>query len=126
MLKYFETHNKLSWTITILIAIAIFYISTQTFPQGSPGPEFRLKPLIYHFSAFFFLNLFLLISITKGKNKKLIPLAIILTILYAISDELHQSFVPGRHTSISDILIDTIGILTATIIYYLRKSSEIS
>ena len=122
MFSYFEKHNKLSWIITILIAIAIFYISSQSFPQGSPGPEFTLKPIIYHLTAFFFLNLFLLVSITKGKtkNKTIIILAIILAILYAISDELHQYFVPGRTSTISDVLIDTIGILTATFIYTLR------
>ena len=33
-----------------------------------------------------------------------------LAILYAISDEFHQSFVPGRNASVIDIGIDTIGI----------------
>ena len=120
MLTYLEKHTKLSISITILIAITIFYLSSQTFPQGAPGPDFTLKPIIYHFLAFATLNLFLLISITKGKNKSLILTAITIAILYAISDEIHQLFVPGRHGSISDILIDTIGILTATIIYLPR------
>jgi len=120
MLKYLEKHNKLSWTITLFIAIAIFYISSQSFPQGAPGPEFALKPIIYHLTAFFFLNLFLLISITKGKTKSLILTAITIAIIYAISDEVHQLFVPGRSGTISDVLIDLIGILTATVIYSLR------
>jgi len=37
--------------------------------------------------------------------------ASILTVLYAISDEYHQSFVPGRHASLYDILFDTSGAL---------------
>jgi VanZ family protein len=38
----------------------------------------------------------------------------ILTLLYAISDEFHQSFVPGRHPSIVDVVIfDNLGSLIA-------------
>ena len=33
-----------------------------------------------------------------------------LSLLYAISDEIHQSFVPTRHASIFDVLIDGVGI----------------
>ncbi len=40
----------------------------------------------------------------------LLLLAFFLGTLYAISDELHQSFVPGRTSSILDIGIDIIGL----------------
>lgn len=128
ILKYFEKHNKISWIFTILIAITIFYLSSLSFPQGSLGPEFDLKPIIYHLFAFFFLNAFLMISITKGKikNKKLILLAIIISIIYAGLDEFHQYFVLGRSSTISDVLIDSVGILIATGIYFVvrfRKNS---
>jgi hypothetical protein len=36
-------------------------------------------------------------------------LAWLLTVLYAISDEFHQSFVPGRHASWGDVLYDAAG-----------------
>ena len=38
-------------------------------------------------------------------------LAIIITIAYAITDEFHQYFVPGRIPSILDILFDSFGAL---------------
>jgi VanZ family protein len=35
-----------------------------------------------------------------------------LTLLYAVTDEIHQSFVPGRHPSIWDVVIfDNLGAL---------------
>jgi hypothetical protein len=34
-----------------------------------------------------------------------------LSFLYAVSDEIHQSFVPGRTCAVGDVLIDTVGIL---------------
>ena len=37
--------------------------------------------------------------------------ALSLGILYAASDELHQSFVRGRHASPVDVAIDTVGLL---------------
>ncbi len=37
--------------------------------------------------------------------------AFILTLLYGISDEIHQLFVPGRHGSVADVLFDASGAL---------------
>jgi hypothetical protein len=37
------------------------------------------------------------------------PVALLLSILYAISDEWHQSYVPGRSATIQDTLVDTAG-----------------
>ena len=40
-------------------------------------------------------------------------LALIIGILYALSDEFHQSFVPGRTAKLTDVGFDTIGILVS-------------
>ncbi len=36
-------------------------------------------------------------------------LSLVFCILYAISDEVHQLFVPGRGAQVSDVLIDSLG-----------------
>ena len=123
MIKWFEKNNKISWLITILIAIIIYYVSSLIFAPGIPE-GFPWKPIAYHFYAFLFLSTFLLISFTKAKNKKLILLAIILAIIYAISDEIHQLFVPGRYFAISDILTNSAGILSAALIYLGLRYNE--
>ena len=41
-------------------------------------------------------------------NKKY-PLAFLICVIYAISDEIHQLFVPGRAGQIRDVLIDSAG-----------------
>ena len=94
-IKWFEKHNKISWIFTIIIALTIFYLSSLSFPQGSPGIEFSLKPVLYQFFAFLFFNEF------------------------AILDECHQYFVPGRACTLNDIIIDSLGILTASFIYWI-------
>ena len=134
MISFFEKYNKLSWIITILIAIIIFYVSSLTFEPIRPF-GFDWKPIAYHFYAFLFLAAFLLISLIRGKvdknYKKLLTLAIIIAILYAISDEIHQIFVPSRAFAISDILTDSAGILFASLLYSLlrfdnSKTSEVN
>ena len=52
-----------------------------------------------------------------------------LSFLYAVSDEFHQSFVPGRSASIRDVLIDTIGIIgfyIAAKIFVLNQRNKIT
>jgi VanZ family protein len=40
-------------------------------------------------------------------------LALIMTILFALSDEYHQSFVQGRTSSLRDVAIDCLGTIVA-------------
>lgn len=41
-----------------------------------------------------------------------------ITVLYAISDELHQSFVPGRSCELRDVLIDSSGALCGLLLLF--------
>jgi VanZ family protein len=45
---------------------------------------------------------------------------IVAAVLYGISDELHQFFVPGRHLSLFDVFLDSVGVIFATMIYLIR------
>ena len=122
MINWFEKNRGISWVITIVMAIIIFYVSSLTLTGSTDGTSYI--SYIYHFTAFSYLSLFLLISITKGKPiKNLIILGIILAIIYGISDEIHQYFIPGRQSALKDILVNSIGILITGIAYtnYCRK-----
>ncbi len=46
-----------------------------------------------------------------GNEKAILPAWLIGT-LYAVSDEIHQSFVPGRFCSWKDMCIDSAGVIT--------------
>lgn len=50
--------------------------------------------------------------------------ALLLVVLYSLSDEFHQSFVPTRSASILDSLIDMAGGLTALVIYSLWRRKK--
>lgn len=58
---------------------------------------------------------------TTVPQRRAIAAAWIVTVLYAISDEWHQSFVSGRHGSPVDVLIDAIG-ATAVAVLVARRS----
>lgn len=76
---------------------------------------------IAHFSAYMCLGITSSLALWEGHKlftaKKNIPIfrygiSLFACIIYAISDEIHQLYVPGRHGSPIDVLIDTIGALT--------------
>ena len=120
MIRWFEEHNALSWVITILIAIIIFYLSTLSFGGGDGGIGTRSwMSIVYHIVIFFFLSLFLFISLIRGRNSKLFFFSILILISYGILDEIHQFFVPGRFCTILDVGFDSIGILLAFMVYFI-------
>lgn len=71
-----------------------------------------------HFTEYFILGI-LTYNLIKNYRKKYY-IAIIICIIYAISDEIHQIFIPGRSCQITDILIDSIGVITAIYICKLK------
>ncbi len=78
-----------------------------------------------HFTEYFTLALFLSLAIffiVKNRSGKkgaafLIPLCI--SVVYAIIDEGHQTFVSGRAGQVTDVLIDSAGALLSVLIIYL-------
>ena len=120
MINWFEKNPSISWIITVLIAVTIFFLSSLTF-KGPPGGKSYFS-IIYHFFIFFYFAFFLLISLIKGnlKNKNILIFGIFLAFLYGVMDEIHQYFVPGRASAISDILTNSAGILFAGALYSLR------
>lgn len=47
------------------------------------------------------------------------PVTVLLAAFYAAADELHQRFVPGRHSSGLDVLLDTAGGIAGALLFYL-------
>ena len=120
MINWFEKHNITSFCIVLLIAILIFYVSSIQFPPSSSGTGNSIKATLYHISVFFLLASFLLISLVQGKKRELVMLSVFIAIIYGILDELHQFFVPGRGSSISDVFLDSFGIFIALTLYLTR------
>ncbi len=107
------------WLPVLVWASVIFYFSSQ--PQKHVS-EFFLADFLVKKAAHVgeFAILFVLIYRATGKK---IPLSFLLTILYAASDEFHQTFVPGRTPKLYDIIgFDITGANIAS--YALWKLSQ--
>ena len=76
---------------------------------------------IAHFSIYALVGFLLmgLVSTFKLKEKTRILISLILGVLYAASDEIHQLFSPGRSAQITDVYIDTLGVLVGIFVILL-------
>ena len=68
---------------------------------------------IAHFSIYAIVGILLIaICITYKVNEiNGIGISSILGVIYATSDEIHQSFIPGRSAQITDVMLDSLGVL---------------
>jgi len=100
-------------TLPVLLAsVAIFIASHQ--PQIE-FPDLGILNLdkLLHLVAYFFYSLLLMLFFISNFNfnkRKVLLITFVFATLYAISDEFHQSFVPGRDASVYDLLANILGI----------------
>jgi VanZ family protein len=80
---------------------------------------------VLHFAAYALLGaLFLRAFSTTRINhnlKFIFMLSVLLSSLYGISDEIHQSFVPYRTSDYRDVLADILGSILGVYIFYKIK-----
>lgn len=99
-------------------AALIFYLSSQEVipaPQLHPHQDKVMHAAEY--APLGWLGLKALMPLTAGGFLA----GVGFSLAYAASDEVHQSFVPGRDASIMDWVADTIGIFIASYIYYTKS-----
>jgi VanZ family protein len=130
------------WLPVIIWAGVIFWMSTKTF-----GPSFSNRLLsevlgflhlqvserhfqllelgirkLGHFTEYAIFSIFLYHAIGDEHRSTWNPrkalTCILLAGLYSLTDEFHQSFVPGRGPSIVDCGFDTIGAMLGMVIIY--------
>lgn len=98
------------WVPVYFIAVIIFYFSSLSSPFGE-NAVYGFSDWMLHimeYSIFSFTVYFAFLKDNRFENKKMSTLLFVL--LFAIGDELHQLFVPGRvGGSLFDISMDFIG-----------------
>lgn len=131
----------IAWIILIGWMIFIFYMSNQPADVSNGQSDFVLRLVESlgvnisanyvdiaitiirkgaHFTEYLILNL-LYFNMLRFyiSNKKALIYSIILSFLYASTDEFHQTFVEGRAGRFTDVLIDTSGAATGSIIAFI-------
>ncbi|MBK8901086.1 MAG: VanZ family protein [Anaerolineaceae bacterium] len=116
--------KRSSWAarwLPLLIAMGvIFFVSNQ---PSYDLPSFGLWDLTVkkagHFVAYAGLALLALRAVWGGKRPYLA--AILIVFLYSVSDEFHQTFIPGRNGTPVDVAIDMFGAFTCLWLIYWRQ-----
>lgn len=136
-------HVILSCAAVILWMILIFVLSAQPAVQSNrvskkvteviikivnkiiPGSDLKVLNAnrFIRKNAHFFVYLILGILTSVAVRKfgvvgvRTMGLVLLICILYALSDEFHQTFVPGRGPQIKDVLIDGAGAVVGSSLY---------
>ncbi|MDP5274727.1 VanZ family protein [Chengkuizengella axinellae] len=134
-----------SLAVVFLWMLLIFYLSSQVASQSdnlsrnvsevvivtvdniTPKHDININTMNHfvrknaHFFTYLVLGLLVIIAIRRSDmiGFKSYTLAFAICILYAISDEFHQLYVPGRGPEVRDVLIDSLGSLVGISMYYL-------
>jgi VanZ family protein len=122
-----------NWLPVVAWAGLIFFFSTEQFSSSNTSPivgtlAFWIFPGISsetietvhltirklgHWSEYFVLAVLMLRALRNETGKKWelrhAVHTLVFILLYALSDELHQTFVPSRTASFGDVMIDVVG-----------------
>lgn len=89
----------------------IFLVSARSALPQPPGLGRELTAMPGHFSVYFVLAIILWWVLggfgLEGRRRSL--LAFGLAVAYGVTDEWHQSFVPGRTPDVLDVIVDALG-----------------
>jgi VanZ family protein len=133
------------WALTLAWAALIFYLSSQTFAPDfsqallaralhllhlrvSPGTFGFLHALMRKLAHLTEYAIFaLLLYGVPGEQSQMswrprrAVICILMAAAYSLTDEYHQLHIPGRHASLLDCALDTVGASLAMLVPYTRK-----
>jgi VanZ family protein len=98
------------WVLPSVIMVGIFWLSHQ--------PGFDMPPPFPYCDKLVHLGLYALLAVAAVRavhyqwgvvTRRCLTLVIVAAVLYGMSDEWHQSFIPGRTPEFLDVCADAIG-----------------
>ncbi len=100
------------WLAVAVWMGGIFYLSQQKAPLGATTSN--VESTVAHVVLYAGLAFLFQWALTGGAVRRRLvfgwaPIAFALTVLYGVSYEVHQAFVPGRTPSLADIALDAAG-----------------
>jgi VanZ family protein len=140
-----SSHHRLSRYGPLVIWAALIFIGSSSVLSGS-NTSVVLRPVIWlfphvseatlalvhflvrkggHLTEYAILALFGARAFRTSSREMLRTrwfwVSLLFVVVYSLSDEFHQSFVPSRTASIYDSMIDSVGGLTALVLLAIRK-----
>lgn len=123
----FGLNNIRRYHIYLALGLYWVFLLIATSLPSTSLPQTLLGDKIQHTLAFMILGILLTLTLKTQQKYNMLKIysytyAIIIGMLYALFDELHQLFIPGRYCEFIDWIADVIGVfLGVGIVYMLIK-----
>jgi VanZ family protein len=116
--------NSFGWWAAVILWMALIWVLS-SIPDLQSGlkQDFLLRKLA-HATEFGVLTLLIWHALPDGVRRVSVRIgvAVLAAVGYAALDELHQSFVPGRHGALKDVAVDAAGVvLSVLLVLALRR-----
>lgn len=114
------------WVPTVLWMGVIFFMSTLP-ESATPGRDI-LPDKVCHAGEYFilaFLILFALQRTTRARFSSSFWITLAWVVVYGLSDEIHQLYVPTRQFEVGDLIADVCGVVVLFfILWVLQRSGQ--
>ncbi|MBI4494785.1 MAG: VanZ family protein [Chloroflexi bacterium] len=111
----------LLWLPALAWMGVIFYWSSQPVLPIDGQPNSGLLHRTAHLIAYAILAL--LLALGSGTSQRGLRAAFLLAVLYGLTDEVHQSFVPGRHGRVQEVVTDAAAAAAILALFVLLRST---
>ncbi|MDQ3549496.1 MAG: VanZ family protein [Chloroflexota bacterium] len=118
--------TRLIWSLAAITWMAFIFAMSSTRQFSQPfGLSTFFMSIAAHMILYGVLALLLLFAVDRSprRARSSMTAAIAIAALYGVSDEFHQSFVPGRDASVLDLLVNTAGATIAVVVWSFRRSA---
>lgn len=125
MLSIKQKRQLLFLVLAALWGYLIFYLSdTPDLASGLPSQYDFVFRKLAHIFVFMVLT-YLVAASFESQQRPYLLFVIVAALVYALVDEVHQSFVAGRVGSGRDILVDSVGVYLGIWIYKWRSPDKL-
>ncbi len=125
-MSFVREKRFLKFWFPVLVYSGIIF-SVSSIPDLKTPSVAGLSDKVYHFLEYGFFSLLVVRAFygtTDFKWKKILLWAVVFCAVYAVSDEFHQYFVPGRECDFLDWLADVSGSITGSLIYVTSQAIQ--
>jgi len=115
------------WAPPLALMALIFFLSAQPNLSSGLGWIDHVARKLVHASEYALLCFlwWRALRTVMDRLRALVP-ALVIAVGYAATDEVHQRFVSGRHSTWIDVLIDSMGAALAVLLLYRAHTREVA
>jgi VanZ family protein len=106
------------WMLVLAWMGLIFFLSSRSKLPKPSGISSSVEAITGHFTVYAVLAVLVAFALadTGLSTSRRLVVAFLFAVVYGVSDEFHQSFVPGRDPDPFDLMIDAIGAVTGLVV----------